>query len=196
MFTLKQKGVIGELATIPKADFDYLQSTKGNFKEQIKSKILGEGDFRKLLEKSFFDGVSQEGKRALAALNKLSATERHEIFGAALTETEAKDAQQWIPKFLGGGLANAYDMAVDSYGRNVKTLGDLGGFHGNDYLRGKFPQQLKSGEVENWRDLTPDTTGAVDAPTDTPLTVQQLDSEINNLDKQISLLEGKGSGNE
>jgi hypothetical protein len=74
------------------------------------------------LIKSQYSGYSAEAKDFLVSLSRMSATERHELFGAALTEGEERSGEEFLAFVNGLNLDQIMSRARDTFESNGAIL--------------------------------------------------------------------------
>ena len=127
--------------------------------------------------KSEFSGYSPEAKDFLVGLARMSADERHELFGAALTEGEELSGEKFLAFVQGLTLEQIMSRVGDTYRNNEDKLRSLDAINGgNKYMT--IPSAAKwsafdEKEVESVAELS------------------ALDAEIAALEAEIAA----GSGN-
>ena len=129
------------------------------------------------LIKNEFSGYGQDAKDFIVAVSRLSAEERHELFGSALTQTEKESSEDFLARVEGLSLDQMLSRLGDTYLANqdsLKTYDNVGG--GTSYL----DMVAKSG----WTQF--------DKSTEELSVSENLSSEIAELEAEIAAAEAAG----
>ena len=120
-------------------------------------------DNAKALIKSEFSGFSPEAKDFIVSISRLSAKERHDLFGSALTQTENESAGDFLNRVKGVSLDQMLSRTKDiyDYNDNLLTSYDIAG--GGGKLRDAI---VKSGWGEAFKPKAPATLKPVAGMTD------------------------------
>jgi hypothetical protein len=74
------------------------------------------------LIKNRFSGYDQDAKDFIVSISRLSAEERHKLFGSALTQTEKESAQDFMDRVEGLSLDQMLSRLGDTYRANEDSL--------------------------------------------------------------------------
>lgn len=127
------------------------------------------------LIKSEYSGYSAESKSFLESLARMSAEERHSLFGAALTEGEERSGEEFLAFVNGLSLDQIMSRAKDTFSSNREKLLT------QDNINGGTKRQQGMNNA-NWN--------AFDAPADAE--DDTLDAQIKALEAEIAAATGSG----
>lgn len=125
------------------------------------------------LIKSELSGYSDEAKNFLESLARMSAEERHELFGAALTEGEELSGEKFLAFVNGQPLSRIMNRAKDVYDSNFENLKTLDAVFKGD----KYQRIVKDAD---WKAFTP-AAAAQDSPGQkdpNEMTLEELQAEL------------------
>jgi hypothetical protein len=87
------------------------------------------------LIKEQFSGYPQEAKDFLVSISRLTAIERHELFGATLTQGEKESANDFLSRVEGLTLTQMVNRMKDTHNMSVTTLENMDNLgNGSEYM--------------------------------------------------------------
>lgn len=109
---------------------------------------------------SDLSGFSPEVKNFVVAVSRLSAEERHELFGAALTQGEAESSEDFLARVRGLSLDEMMARMGDTYSSNAEVLrvaDTLGGGDKYSTALGNLQHtnfgKTTEPKIRNWADM-------------------------------------------
>jgi hypothetical protein len=129
------------------------------------------------LVKSEFSGYPQEAKDFLVSISRLTAIERHELFGATLTQGEKESANDFLGRVEGLTLTQMVNRMKDTHNMSVTTLENMDNLgNGSEYM-----DTYKRG---NYGEFMADTV-----PADVQAQYDAEDAEMKQLKAEIAAAE-------